>query len=429
MMRRIVSTLLVAGLGAGAAAQSSQPSADRSLVVRDVTLIDGTGRAAQAHVSIVVRAGRVSRIVPGEAGNEAELTINGAGLFAIPGLFDAHVHLSPAPWSQRADQLNRLLLGGVTSVFDLAGDAREVGDFARATLAGEIDGPSIFYCALMAGPAFFTDPRVVASSLGFAAGQAPWNLSVTSDTDIVRAVAGAKGTGATAIKIYAALDATEARRIIQEASRQGLRTVAHATVFPAKPSDLVEAGVTMLAHAAYLVWEGSPPSVDFTKRAVGDFEHVRPDGPEIDKVLSAMVARGTGLNPTLWIFNQSQDAAAGARKVWMNAVTRRAADAGVRIVAGTDGLLDAHDSSPILHRELEALVTGAGLTPMQALLAATRDAARTIGVEADRGTIEPGRAADLVLLDANPLDDITNTRKVHFVVKDGRLVSRRPSSR
>ena len=428
MRRRIVTALLVAGLGTVAASQARPEP--RSLVVRDVTLIDGTGRPAQPHVSIVVRGGRVTRIVSGTSEDEpAEIAINGTGLVAIPGLFDAHVHLSPAPWSQRADQLNRMLVGGVTSVFDLAGDGREVGDFARATLAGEIDGPSISYCALMAGPAFFTDPRVVASSLGFAAGQAPWNLSVTSDTDIVRAVAGAKGTGATAIKLYAALDASEARRIIQEAARQGLRTVAHATVFPAKPGDLVDAGVTMLAHAAYLVWEGSPPSADFTKRSVGDFAHVRPDGPEIDRVLGMMRDRGVALNPTLWVFNEARDEAAGARKAWMNAVTRRAADAGVRLVAGTDGLLDARDSSPILHRELEALVSGAGLTPMQALLSATRDAARTIGVDAERGTIEPGRAADLVLLGANPLDDIANTRKVRFVVKDGRIVSRRTASR
>jgi len=131
------------------------------------------------------------------------------------------------------------------------------------------------------------------------------------------------------------------------------------------------------------------------------------------------------LNPTLWIFARgpaSSDAVAGARTTWMDAVTRRAAELGVPIVAGTDDMLDtARDPLPLIHRELEVLVSGAGLSPMQALVAATRNAARAIGVESTRGTIEPGKAADLVLLEANPADDIKNTRKIRYVIKAGRV--------
>ncbi len=74
---------------------------------------------------------------------------------------------------------------------------------------------------------------------------------------------------------------------------------------------------------------------------------------------------------------------------------------------------------PIIHREIELLVTGAGLTPMQALQAATLNPARAAGVDARSGTLEPGKAADILVLDANPLDDIRNTRRIRAVLKGG----------
>ena len=420
--------LVLAALAVPGAAQQRGPRASpapTSLVVSDVTLIDGSGGTPRPHVDIVVRNGRVAEIVPAAA-SSADLVVNGRDLFAIPGLFDAHVHLSPSPMNARIDDLRRALNGGVTGVFDLAGDLRETSDLARMSIAGEIQAPAIFYAALVSGPAFFSDPRVVGSSLGFVPGAAPWAQAITPDTDLVRGVAAARGTGATALKLYAALDGAEVRRIADEGRRQGLRLVAHATVFPAKPSDLVAAGVNMLAHAAYLVWEGSPPSTDFTKRANGDFAHVPPNAPEIERLLASMRERDVALNPTLWIFEQgpaSGDAASSARTAWMNAVTRRAAELGVPIVAGTDDMLDsARDPLPYIHRELEVLVSGARLTPMQALVAATRNAARAIGVDSSRGTLETGKAADIVLLGANPAEDVTNTRKIRYVIKDGRIV-------
>jgi hypothetical protein len=95
--------------------------------------------------------------------------------------------------------------------------------------------------------------------------------------------------------------------------------VAHGTVFPAKPSDLVAAGVNMLAHAAYLVWEGSPPSSEFQKRARGDFAGVPPASPAIEKLLQAMRDKDVALNPTLWIFAEGQ---AKATELTQTAINR-----------------------------------------------------------------------------------------------------------
>lgn len=429
--RRLAATAaafgLIALVGAPTAAVQRGASAPpKLLVVRDVTVIDGTGAAARPHQSIVVRDGQIADIVAAGSEPAGGTIVDGAGRFAIPGLFDAHVHVTGGTRDEAVAELKRALDGGVTSVWDMAGDARMASELAREAFVGEIESPTVYYVALMAGPAFFTDPRVVGASRGFAPGEAPWAQVITPTTDVTRAVAIARGTAASSLKLYAALDGDSVRRIGDEARRQGVRIVAHATVFPAKPSDLVAAGVTMLAHAAYLVWEGSPPTADFTKRANGDFAGVPVTSPAVEHALESMHDRNVALNPTLWIFAEGlpKDDLSPQRIAWMYAATKRAAALGVSIVAGTDHIVDAaKDPLPLIHRELEQLVSGAELTPIQALQAATRNAARTLGVDAKVGTLEPGKTADILLLDANPLDDIKNTRKLRAVIKGGRQVA------
>ena len=253
---RPVTALLI--LLAASLMLAQQPPAAPSLMIRNVTLIDGNGGPPQAGVNVLMKDGRV--VSAGREAADADLTVDGRGLFAMPGLTDAHVHLSGMPWAERAEQLRRVLAGGVTTVYDVASDLRNTSDLSRAALVGEIASPSIYYAALFAGPAFFTDPRVVSTSRGYRPGDAPWNREIRPETDVARAVAEARGAGATSIKLYAALDGPTVQRIGDEAKRQNVRLIAHATVFPARPGDLVAAGVKMLAHTAYLVWEGTPPT-------------------------------------------------------------------------------------------------------------------------------------------------------------------------
>jgi len=187
----------------------------------------------------------------------------------------------------------------------------------------------------------------------------------------------------------------------------------------------VEGGVDMLAHAPYLVWDGSPPTDSFPKRGRGDFLGVPANSPAMESLLARMKARGTLLNATVWVFDEGQpaDSVSRVRAPWMYAVTKRAAALGIPIVAGTDGLFGIRgDSLPALHRELELLVTRGGLTPMQAIVSATLNGARAAGVEKTAGTLEVGKAADLLLLEANPLDDIRATRRIRAVIKSGVVV-------
>jgi len=424
---RVLFLASATGIVAPALAQRGPaPRRDVPILIRDVTVIDGTGAVARVHMDVVMRDGKIASIaatgtVPAP---HPDSVIDGRGLFAIPGLIDAHVHMGTGPWQERATAMKAALMGGITSVLDLAGDSRATSDLQRAVIADQIPGPHIHYIALLGGPAFFTDPRVLDASRGYTAGTAPWMQSVTDTTDFAHTIAIAKGTGATAVKLYAALDSATVARATVEAHKQGMKVIAHATTFTALPSDLVAAGADMLTHTPYLVWQGSPRTPDFPSRARGDFFGLPADSPVIEKLLMQMRDRGTALNPTLWVFDmQAADSVGKVRSPWMNAVTRRAQQLGVRIVAGTDGLYNPRtDSLPILHRELELLVNGAGLTPLQAISSATRNAAWAAGADAFTGTLAVGMNADLLLLGADPVADIRNTRAVRVVVQDGKIV-------
>jgi imidazolonepropionase-like amidohydrolase len=388
--------------------RAQAPDSTHPTALIGVTVIDGTGAAARPNQTVLIAGERIAAIFP--SGSRPLPTdvmrVDLAGRFVIPGLIDTHVHVATDPSKEdtraRSERrLRKALYGGITAVRDMAGDVRSLASLQRDAMLGEIESPDLYYVALFAGPAFFADPRTQDASRGLTAGAVPWMRAISDTTNLRQAVAEARGTGATAIKLYADLSGPLTRRITAEAHAQRLPIWAHAALRPAQPIDVVEAGVDVVSHASLLS---------------------RTTGPGLDSVFRAMLRHHTVLEPTLLVYQERPVLQATA-----GSITQRAHQLGITIIAGTDTLGDADTDSltlPNIHKELELLVRLGGLTPAEALAGATRVAAQVLGAGQERGTLEPGKLADLVVLAADPLADIRNSESVQLVVKRGRVYRR-----
>ena len=429
---------LLAGFAAGllrlAAAPDESPRATAT-VYTHVTLIDGTGAPAARDMAIVVEGELIKSVLPA-----SELTVHpvaGAALadltgkFALPGLIDTHQHLGTLPHRAAAEaQLCRMLYGGVTAVRDMAGDARFLADLARSARLAEIPAPEIYFSALMAGPSFFADPRTHSSAQGAVPGQVPWLQAITAETDLPTAVALARGTGASGIKIYADLPATEVRRIVAEAHRQGFPVWSHAMIFPTSPGEAIAAGVDSISHAYLLVYEATgqkPASYTGRKGLPVDAQQLLDRSDRLAALFAEMNRRGVILDATVHTYfevDQHRKPGTPAPGPIGATAAAMAFRAGVAISAGTDFTPTKEDTYPALQTELETLVREVGMTPADAIRAATATAARALKADAQMGTVAAGKLANLVFVARNPLDDITALREVVLTVKRGRAYPR-----
>ncbi|MEV6110145.1 amidohydrolase family protein [Streptomyces sp. NPDC051940] len=420
---------------AGAPQPFAPAPAGKATLYRGATVFDGTGSPARPGTTLVVDGERVVRIAPdaevADADHPGAAVVDLAGRHVIPGLIDSHQHIATPPDRPLAEAvLRRDLLGGVTATRDMADDLRQVADLARAARVGEIAAPDIHYAALMAGPTFFDDPRTWQVAQGATPGETPWMQAVTPETDLPLAVAMARGTFATAIKVYANLPGDLVAAITAEAHRQGVPVWAHAAVFPATPAEVIGAGVDSVSHVTLLVHQaaGRPLTTYRDKPPVDHARFASGTDPVMDGLFADMRRRGTILDATagMWAYAAEEaddaDAAAAARRnsELAAALTAQAYRAGVALATGTDRDPDAADPWPPLHHELAFLVRECGIPAEQVLHSATLVGARSMGAEAERGSLEAGKLADFVVLAEDPLTDITRLRTIEYVVKRGR---------
>ena len=406
------------------------------LVLRGGTLIDGTGRAPLRDATIVIEDGRVEALTTGAAAtwpSSAEV-LDVSGMTILPGLIDCHDHLAfhgyelasrwelNEPGSTRhlrtARVIGRTLAMGYTTVRDAGGlDA----GFRAAIDEGLLRGPRLLSAVAIISPIGGIGDRVSPSGheclvpadpalpRGVANGvedvRRVVRLMVRAGAEVIKcATTGGASSRAGHGPRDPAFDADEMRALVDEAHAQGRKVMCHALGGPGLRLAL-EAGVDSIEHGCYL-----------------------DEDPEL---IPMMAERRTFFVPTLTVYEYHSESKAAhvrersrALREHHRASIHRALAAGVRVVAGTDAGGHGH---PPNAAELQHLVA-AGLTPMQAIQAATGLAAECLGLEREIGTVEKAKRGDLVVVAGDPLADIEILQaddRIRLVVKDGMIAVRR----
>ncbi len=395
--RHMMGSLCI-GLALVCACTTSSPSQE-SLVLTDVTVIDGTGAAIRPNSAVIITANRIDSVVDArrsESFPKGARVIRAAGKFVIPGLWDMHVHLS-------AEHLPLFVAYGVTGVRDMGNKLSDVDSWRAQIADGTLIGPTI----LRVGP--------ILNGQVFG----PTHVEIRNESEARAAVRLLKHVGVDAIKLHKMLSREAYLGLSDEAKKLGIPFVGHipVTVTAKEASD---AGQASFEHMETL-FEGNSPLMGDETPAL--FERFVKNGNAFTPTLINYRGSAEPANIDPELLKQYPDMPAGRQRIFKQFLGLLGAmnKTGVTLMTGTD--LGSKWISPgsSLHDEL-AIFVEAGLTPMQALQAATRNPARFLRIEA--GTLEAGKAANLVLLDANPLEDIRNTRRISAVILNGRFLEK-----
>lgn len=423
------------------------------LVLTHTTIVDVRTGTLRADQTIVAQGDRITAV--GASGEvkipEGARRVDGTGLFVMPGLWDMHVHLAFGDWFPRGKEISLPLFvaNGVTGVRDMGSDLETVQEWRREIAAGKLIGPRIYTPGpMLDGP----KPRF------------PSSVAVATPEDGRRAVDDLKQRGADFIKLQSLIPREAVFAIADEAKKKGISFEGHVPD-AIRASEMSEAGMKSFEHLIG-IFEGSSPGEDeFLKggktegKFLATYDAARADG------LSAELAKNhTWQCPTLvWERGgnlvDATDFSADERakyvpEAWKAITWKRFREEitngygsddlatrekfiakelevvgtmkskGVEFLAGTDTPAGVYVFPGFsLHEELQRFVA-AGFSPLEALQTATVNAARFFGEEGQYGTVEKGKSADLLVLRANPLEDVRNTQKIEAVVLRGRLIAR-----
>jgi imidazolonepropionase-like amidohydrolase len=468
-------------------AQSAPSAQSTALVVRNVTLIDGTGAAAQPATTVVIRGNRVTAVGATVAVPSGARVVDGTGKFLIPGLWDMHLHLRGESRVLRFNTYGEVLLvaNGVTGARVMAG-LPKFHVIQKAVASGEAVGPRIFLASRnMDGliPSQPLPPKLGETAAeaeewtSVGTGEIPRAYQITNAAEARAAVAEAKASGVEFVKIHNELTpeayfaiAAEARAAglyltghvptgvtIAALSDSGMRSIEHWSGFlegcSTREDEILKA---QLAAVSLAPGERARRNAELRRMAVESYS-----AEKCATLAARLVKNGTWISPTFMpegglraTADRNADLAkyvfAPLRARWQQQIAgapipaaaspqdqdlAKAADArrhdiigvmkrgGVQFVVGTDSGGAWRIPGRSLHESLVEMVK-VGLTPMEAIVAATSSSARLLRRAEDLGTVQAGKLADLVLLDANPLQDITNARRINAVILDGRLMDR-----
>ena len=418
-MRR---TLLIAGLlGSGA------PIGAQTITIDNVTIVDVTNGRLQARKTIVIEGNRIARIDNASASTHAAATLDGTGMFVIPGLWDMHVHAYFTNDTARFHSTSEVMLplfvvNGITGV-------RDLGSNLEATLAAR---DSVAAHQLIGPRMLVSGPMLDGPTTHYAAA-----IKVANDEEARAAVRMLKQRGVDMIKTQSLIPREAYFALADEARRVGISFEGHVPN-AITGMEAVVAGQRSFEHllgvrdtatsliaelARKRVWQ-CPTVIN----SVGTAADLTSD-PGVPYWLRSAVEGWQRTAVTRATASDSAAQAAEERATKRLALIKRMYDLKIPFLAGTDAPA-GYDLVPgaSLHRELQLFVR-AGLTPLQALQTATLNPAVYFSKTAEWGTVAPGKVADLVVLRANPLADIANTRAVAAVVADGRYYAPRELDR
>jgi imidazolonepropionase-like amidohydrolase len=426
------------------------------IVITHVTVINPGTASVQPDRTVVIQGDRIAT-VEGSAGfhppKHAKL-VEANGQYLIPGLWDMHVHSAFGDWFPRGRDviLPLFVANGVTGVRDMGGDVPVLMKWRKEIAAGRIIGPKM----VISGP--MLDAYLPNGKLRF-----PSSVAVSTPAAAIAAVDLLKAQGVDFIKVQSVISHDSYLAAAAEARRQGLPIVGHVPD-KVRLREVVEAGQKSVEHLMG-IFEGCSTEEETFLKGEGNLNLLltTQDAHKCDPLVKLLAQSQTWQVPTLvWqrggalldlldLKHQPLDKYVPAywREVtWKRFAAEMMPDlmkdplerrqqyfarnleivatmhrAGVPFLAGTDAAPGIYVLPGFsLHHELAHFVE-AGFTPMEALATATSNPAKFLGRQ-DIGTIEPGKIADMVLLSANPVENIRNTQKISAVVSNGRFFDR-----
>lgn len=406
-------------------------------VIRNVTVINGTGKPARTKMTVFVANGRIKAVLPvsdSDHGGPNVDVIDGTGKFLIPGLWDTHVHLFDI--GEVAVPL--LPTYGITSVRDMGGDIAFVKGLRSRIESGALIGPRVKFCGPMLEgkweqkPGARTDHWVISTPQQAATTVA--QLS-SEDVDCIK-----MRTFASPETYFALAAAAESHHLPLsghapwgvdpiQSSNAGQKSYEHG-FYPWPWKDLptekkTEIEDTFRKNGTLLVptliaWQTFRLSEETVAAVVNDFGKSDPRLRQVSPSLRANWLSG------LQDLKPEHPGTPGWNKAIDEAAEQVADmhDRGVGVMAGTDTGATMVYPGAALHQELKLLVSKCRFTPMDALLSATIIPAKFFHLEDQLGTIEPGKLADMLLLSEDPLQDIANTQMIVGVMLNGQWLDR-----